>query len=54
MPYHPVFNVERFAAHASQDRFFLAIEATDAKFDRVQTRSFLQGLGAKEVNDVEE
>ena len=54
LPYHPVFNVERFAAHASQDRFFLAIEATDAKFDRVQTRSFLQGLGAKEVNDVEE
>ncbi len=34
MPYHPVFNVERFAAHASQDGFFLAIEARDPKFDR--------------------
>ena len=54
MPYHPVFNVERFAAHASQDRFFLAIEAADVKFDRAGTRAFLQGLGAKEVNDVEE
>jgi len=54
LPYHPVFNVERFAAHASQDRFFLAIEATDAQFDRARTRTFLQGLGAKEVNDVEE
>ena len=54
MPYHPVFNVERFAAHASQDRFFLAIEATDAKFDRAATRTFLQGLGAKDINDVEE
>jgi hypothetical protein len=54
MPYHPVFNVERFAAHASQDRFFLAIEASDARFDRTGTRTFLQGLGAKEVNDVEE
>ena len=54
MPYHPVFNVARFAAHASQDRFFLAIEAIDPKFDRVRTRAFLQGLGATEVNDVAE
>jgi hypothetical protein len=54
MPYHPVFNVARFAAHASQDRFFLAIEATDTKFDRARTRAFLQALGAKDVNDVEE
>jgi hypothetical protein len=54
MPYHPVFNVERFTAHASQDRFFLAIEATDPKFDRDKTRAFLKGLGATEVNDVAE
>ena len=54
MPYHPVFNVERFTAHASQDRFFVAIEATDPKFDRDRTRAFLQGLGAKDINDVEE
>ncbi len=53
MPYHPVFNVKRFAEHASQDGFFLAIEATDTKFDRTATRAFLQGLGAREVNDVE-
>jgi len=53
MPYHPVFNVARFTEHASQDGFFLAIEADDPKFDRHNTRAFLQGLGAKEVNDVE-
>jgi hypothetical protein len=54
MPYHPVFNVQRFTAHASQDGFFLAIEAADPKFDRAGTRAFLQSLGAREVNDVEE
>jgi len=54
LPYHPVFNVERFAMHASQDRFYLAIEANDPKFDRAATRSFLQSLGAKDVSDVEE
>ena len=53
-PYHPVFNVKRFAQHASQDGFFLAIEATDPKFDHTRTRGFLQSLGAKEINDVEE
>lgn len=53
MPYHPVFNVKRFAEHASQDGLFLAIEADDPKFDREGTRSFLQGLGAREVNDIE-
>jgi hypothetical protein len=53
MPYHPVFNVARFAEHASQDRFFLAIEATDPKFNRQGTRAFLQGLGAREINDVQ-
>ena len=53
MPYHPVFNVKRFAEHASQDGFFLAIEAEDPKFDLHGTRAFLQELGAKEINEIE-
>ena len=53
MPYHPVFNVKRFAEHASRDGLFLAIEADDPKFDANKTRAFLQGLGAREVNDIE-
>ena len=52
-PYHPVFNVERFGL-ATQNRFFLCIEARDLHFDREQTREFLIGTNAREVFDVED
>ena len=51
-PYHPVFNVEKFAM-ASRDRFFLCIKARDPKFDREKTREFLKSLKAREVMDIE-
>jgi len=51
-PYHPVFNVPRFAL-ASRDRFFLVIKARDPRFDPVNTRLFLEGLHPREVNTVE-
>jgi hypothetical protein len=53
-PYHPVFNVARFREHASTDAFFLCIEAADPRFDRAETRRFLETAGATEVNDVAE
>ena len=51
MPYHPVFNVPRFAL-ASRNRFFLCIEARDKKFDVVETRAFLETLKPREVSTV--
>jgi Alternative complex III, ActD subunit len=50
-PYHPVFNVERFA-HASTDRFFLCIEARDPKFNLQESSRFLQELHAVHVVEV--
>jgi len=52
MPYHPVFNVERFEL-ASRNRFFLCIEAADAKFDLDVTRQFFQQIGAQGIYEVE-
>ena len=51
-PYHPVFNLPNFAL-ATRDRFFLAVEANDQKFDHAEVVELLKSLNAVEVNDVE-
>src|ERR1700684_1701031 len=52
-PYHPTFNVERFAL-ASTDRFFLCVKARDKKFDLAQTKAFLEGLHPNGVFEIED
>jgi len=53
-PHHPLFNVQRFAKHASTDRFFLCIEATDPKFNLSESSRFLKSLSAANVSEVED
>jgi hypothetical protein len=51
--YHPVFRSARFA-RATNDRFFLAVDADDPRFDRERTRTFLGSLGGTHVEDIDE
>jgi hypothetical protein len=51
-PYHPVFNVPRFAL-ATRDRFFLCIKSRDKKFDLANTKIFLEGLNPHGVYEIE-
>ncbi len=51
--HHPLFGSERFK-RVTTDRFFIAIEARDPKFDVDRTRSFVESLGATSIELVED
>jgi hypothetical protein len=50
-PHHPLFSSTRFE-RATDDRFFISIEASDPRFDAAATVALLHGLGAKSVERV--
>ena len=50
---HPLFTSKRFAKF-SDDGFFVCIEARDAKFTQEGTKSFLEKIGAKNIELVED
>lgn len=52
-PYHSVFNAPNFAL-ASNDRFFLCIQADDPKFELGETRRFLDSLNPHVISEVEQ
>lgn len=43
--YHPLFQSKNFE-RVTDDKFFIAIEASDSKFDTQQTEEFLTSIGA--------
>jgi Protein of unknown function (DUF3341) len=51
--HHALFESERFR-QASDDRFFISIEADDPRFDVDKTRALLQGAHATHVEVIEE
>jgi hypothetical protein len=51
--HHPLFESDRFR-FASDDRFFISIEANDPRFDADKTRSLLEGAHAAHVEVIEE
>lgn len=51
--YHPLFECDAFRG-ATDDRFLLAIEATDSNFHAEETRALLERLGAVATTLVEE
>jgi hypothetical protein len=51
--HHPVFESDRFRS-ASDDKYFISIEAGDPKFDVKATRELLEGAHASHVEVIEE
>ena len=51
--YHPVFNWERFS-RATNDGFFLVIEARDPRFTELEARELLEQSGGQHVTIIHE
>jgi hypothetical protein len=49
--YHPLFSSERFK-RVTHDKFFIAVEASDPKFNDTETRQLLANAGSKHIEEV--
>jgi len=52
-PHHPAFQSKAFE-RVTDDKFFIMVEATDAKFDRERTKALLRATGATLVEELED
>jgi len=53
MHYHPVMKAAQFV-RATDDRFYIVIEANDPKFNAAATRELLAKAGGKDIAEIEE
>ena len=53
MLYHPLFKLEKFR-RATDDRFFVVIQARDGRFDPAQTRALLEATRPLSIEAVDE
>jgi hypothetical protein len=53
MHYHSLLKAPQFV-RASDDRFYIVIEASDPKFNPAQTRALLEQAGGKDIAEIEE
>lgn len=51
--HHPVFHSDRFD-RATDDRFFISVEAADEKFDLAETRTLLESLAPSHLELIQE
>jgi hypothetical protein len=51
--YHPLFNAPNFRNGATDDKFFLCLEATDPKFEIAEAKAYLAGFAPTSVVEVE-
>ena len=49
--YNPLFKSAKFR-RATQDRFFIVVEADDPKFDAVRTRALFESLGGLSIEEI--
>ncbi len=52
-PYHPLFNAPNFRTGATDNKFFLCLEASDPRFDLADSRAFLEQFHAVSVVEVD-